>query len=171
MGRVPSIPLGTLRLVACVVVAALWLAVSYAATYAAYQLSAEIEDCVPASGRPIAVEGGFPWLKHTCVYQRFRETRVGFASRRELKAHCSGRGRGTLIDQIGSTPRYVCVRTSAVGQPFRGKSHYAQQIAVLSIGVIVGVVPAAALLGIGLGRPGLRRRRTRASAPTSRQTR
>lgn len=72
---------GLLRFVACVVAAALWLGVSYSATYVAYQLGNEIEDCtrIEGSARPVGVDGNWPSLKHTCVYERadgstFRES-------------------------------------------------------------------------------------------------
>ncbi len=134
---------------ACVVAAVLWLPGSYGVVPAAYHLRGEV-------GRK------FHSLKRPCVYQRFTETRVEFASRSELESRCHGSRHEMVIDRTTDPPRYACVTTEAVGKPFRGKSNYGHQIAVMAVGLIIGVVPAFAFLWVGFGRPVLPRRRDRA---------
>lgn len=58
----------------------LWLFVCYEAVRIIYPLGKELDQCAVRQGaRPIAIEGTWPSLRHTCIYERadgsmFRES-------------------------------------------------------------------------------------------------
>jgi len=108
----------SLRLLACIAAAALWLMLAFAVTRVAFARAGDIGNCSIFERQVVGVDTDWPLPRYTCVYRE---------------------PDGTTIRQ----------------------SRYATPIVIMVIGLVVGVVPAATFLWVGLGRPDLRHRRGR----------
>lgn len=106
----------SLRLLACITAAALWLLLAFAVTRVAFARGGDIGNCDIFGRQEVGVDTDWPWPRYTCVYRE---------------------PDGTTITE----------------------SRHATPIVIMVVGLMVGVVPAAAFIWVGVGRPDLRRRR------------